>query len=74
MTFFDYKGQPIEMGDTVGSNSYGYGTPMGVTRGTVVGFGRTKVKVCWDGFVYGGQWKAFDTSRPDMLRVIGKEA
>ena len=64
----DYMGRPITLGSTVMAGSYGYGTPKGVGRGVVVGFGRVRVRVRWAIYLYAEG--TFDTSRPDQLRVV----
>lgn len=66
--FKDFQGTRIWVGNIVASTAYGYGTPKGADSGQVVGFGRTKVRVAWDGYVYDAD-VPYHSSRPGQLRV-----
>lgn len=70
--FTDFRGTRIYVGNEVASTGYGYGTPKGADHGVVVGFGRTNVRVAWDGYAYTAD-DPFHTSRPGQLRVLPKK-
>lgn len=52
ITYADDRGAPLAAGARVVSTGTDDGSPLWAIRGTVVGFGRTRIRVQWDGFGY----------------------
>ncbi|MFZ2242228.1 MAG: hypothetical protein WAV90_22155 [Gordonia amarae] len=73
--FCDFSGRAIAVGDTVCAVAWD-GLPLALLQGTatVVGFGKTRVRVRFSGEAYGGQWPEYRAVRPALLRVVDKSA
>lgn len=67
----DFTGTPFAIGDRVTAVAWGGSLPLHLTQGagTVVGFGRTRVRVQFDGEAYGGEWPQYRAIEPNLLRV-----
>lgn len=63
----DDRGTDLSVGDRVVQTAVDDGAPAWATRGTVVGFGRTRVRVQWDGYGY-DERIPFHAARPTALR------
>jgi len=74
-TFNDHFGRTITVGDRVTAVGWGGPLPLHLTQGagTVVGFGRTRVRVQFDGEVYGGKWPEHRAVPPSLVRIIVRQ-
>lgn len=61
--FVDFDGRVLAVGDRIFPLGWGDGIRLvnASSWATVVGFGRTKVRVRFDGWVYGGKYPEFDS-------------
>lgn len=68
----DYKGNELAVGDRVIPIAWGDGIRLvnSNSPATVVGFGRTKIRVRFDGWLYGGKFADFDAVPPTYLRKL----
>lgn len=65
--FTDFDGRPLAVGDRIYPLGWGYGVRLvnASSWATVVGFGRSRIRVQFDGWVYGGTFPDYD--------VVGKD-
>ena len=74
-TFVDFDGRPLAVGDRILPLGWGDGVRLvnASTWATVVGFGRTRVRVQFDGWAYGGKFADFDSIGSNR-RVYARKA
>ena len=67
-----FEGKALTIGDRVVAVAWGDGIPLYLanTSATVIGFGRTRVRVRFDLVAYGGRFADYDAVNPRMLRIL----
>lgn len=70
--FLDLDGNPLAKGDRIIPTGWGGDVPLYLSssKATIVGFGRTRIRVQFDGAVYGGRFPEYDAINPRVVKKV----
>lgn len=69
--FTDIKGRELKVGDRITPTAIDRGVPafLASSKATIVGFGRTRIRVQFDMESYGGRWPEYRSIPTSVLKV-----